>query len=302
MSYLLNQSGRNIFFLINCRRLSSFNNNRAKSGIISVLNNEEINLWSEQNWSELAKQINKTIDFPLPGQTGVLVDQTKKEIKNLKIFPQVNQDSQILDNLNFLLERPLPIENQAIKIREACGALYYKERMDNSLLNLDHLNLKKNYFELKAFKCPTSLIKDFQNYFRSNQINENSLTILTISFKTENDMATWNEQVDNEREVLIKKFVDTAQELVGVFEKEGAWADFIDPSSGRPYKSPYSHATFYETDERYRKLGLEIVDYGCCKVISHHKWGTKTYVGCLLTTAPADSQIVKALSEKFNIE
>lgn len=47
-------------------------------------------------------------------------------------------------------------------------------------------------------------------------------------------MATWNEQVDDEREILIKKFVDTAQELCSVFEKEGCWADFIDPSSGRP--------------------------------------------------------------------
>lgn len=47
-------------------------------------------------------------------------------------------------------------------------------------------------------------------------------------------MATWNEQVDNEREILLNKFVDTAQELCSVFEKEGCWADFIDPSSGRP--------------------------------------------------------------------
>lgn len=96
--------------------------------------------------------------------------------------------------------------------------------------------LDDNCFELKAYNCPLSLIKDFQNYFRLNSISESNLTVLTVSFKTENDMATWNEQVDNEREVLIKKFVDSAQELCNLLEKEGFWADFIDPSSGRPVK------------------------------------------------------------------
>lgn len=302
MSNLLNQSGRNILFLINYRRLSSFNNNRTKSGILSIINNEEIGVWSEQNWSELAKQFNKTADFPLPGQTGVIVEEHKKGLKKVLIQKDQQKDSLVQENLSFLLNRPLPIESQAIKLREACGAFYYKEKMENSLLNLDALNLKKSYFELKAFKCPVSLVKDFQNYFRLNSINESSLTVLTISFKTENDMATWNEQVDNEREVLIKKFVDTAQELCGVFEREGCWADFIDPSSGRPYKAPFTHATFYETDERYRKLGFEIIDYGCCKVISHHLWGTKTYVGCLLTTATPESPVIKALSDKFNVQ
>jgi hypothetical protein len=36
-------------------------------------------------------------------------------------------------------------------------------------------------------------------------LSESDLTILTISFKTENDMATWSVDVDNERETLIKK-------------------------------------------------------------------------------------------------
>ena len=47
--------------------------------------------------------------------------------------------------------------------------------------------------------------KDFQNYFQLNSLNESDVTILTISFKTENDMATWNSEVDNEREILMKR-------------------------------------------------------------------------------------------------
>jgi hypothetical protein len=35
-------------------------------------------------------------------------------------------------------------------------------------------------------------------------------------------------------------------------------------------------------------------------VISHHVWGTKAYVGCLLTTASSESKLVKTLIDKFN--
>jgi hypothetical protein len=62
---------------------------------------------------------------------------------------------------------------------------------------------------------------------------------------------------------------------------------------------PYSHATFLETDERYRELGFEIKDFGCCKVISHHKWGTKSYVGCIITSAPIESSTVKNVISSF---
>lgn len=47
-------------------------------------------------------------------------------------------------------------------------------------------------------------------------------------------MSTWNNEVDEERENLIKLFVNTAQELCSFIEKEGYFADYIDPSSGRP--------------------------------------------------------------------
>ena len=49
------------------------------------------------------------------------------------------------------------------------------------------------------------LIIDFQCYFRSNKIEESLLTVITVSFRTVTDMATWNAEVDAEREILMKK-------------------------------------------------------------------------------------------------
>lgn len=298
MANSLLNNGRNLFYQTFYRRLSSFNNNRTKPGIFSILNNEDLNIWSENNWTEFAKQFNKSTEFPFPGQIGIVVVEPKGKKQPLR----VTSENKILDktkeeNLNFLFNKSLNFENQAIKLREATTGFIFKSKLENNLFNGSTM---KQSFELKAHKCPTSLFKDFQNFFQLNSINESDLTIITISFKTENDMATWNNAVDSEREVLMKKFVDTAQELCNIIEKEGCWADYIDPSSGRPNKSSYGHAAFYETDERYRKLGFEIVDYGCCKVISHHEWGTKTYVGCMLTTAPSESKIVKTMVERFN--
>ena len=63
------------------------------------------------------------------------------------------------------------------------------------------------------------------------------------------------------------------------------------------YLSDYTSATMFETDERYRKLGFTIEDLGCCKVISHHLWGTHSFVGCIFTDAPVDDPIIQRLTK-----
>lgn len=73
------------------------------------------------------------------------------------------------------------------------------------------------------------------------------------------------------------------------------FADFIDPTSGSPFKTTNSSMCLFENDESYIHFGFKIQDLSCCKVISHKVWGTNVFVGSLFTTAPLDI-IQKAIS------
>ena len=62
------------------------------------------------------------------------------------------------------------------------------------------------------------------------------------------------------------------------------------------YLGTHTNDSMFETNERYRHFGFEIDDLGCCKVIRHHLWGTRSYVGCLFTSAPVEHPVILELT------
>ncbi|VDI36749.1 Hypothetical predicted protein [Mytilus galloprovincialis] len=98
--------------------------------------------------------------------------------------------------------------------------------------------------------------------------------------------------------VFYLQFNEAATDICNVLMEAGYWADFIDPSCGKPFLGPHTNATMFETDERYRTFGFEIDDLGCCKVLRHRLWGTHSYVGCLFTDAPLDHPFISAMKAK----
>ncbi|XP_064455890.1 cobalamin trafficking protein CblD-like [Ornithodoros turicata] len=154
--------------------------------------------------------------------------------------------------------------------------------------------------ECAAQDCPDLLKKDFQDLFPSQNIENDALTVITLTHKTENDMNYWSEDGDIERDQLNAQFVVKARMICSTLQDSGYWADFIDPTSGRPYLGPYTSSTMLETDERYKNFGFTIEDLGCCKVITHHLWGSNALVGCLFTNAPFDSPEVRKIICEHN--
>lgn len=151
--------------------------------------------------------LNKSAEFPLPGQVGIVAFGEKKKHQQPNNQNQTeNSENKLFDrklvveNLNFLLNQPLPQDNQILKLKEAAGGLFFQDKMEKSAEN--H-TLQKS-LELKAYKCPISLQKDFENYFRSQFFVNAPLTVITISLKTKNDMSLWNSQVESEREAIMK--------------------------------------------------------------------------------------------------
>uniref|UniRef100_A0A1I7YS85 Methylmalonic aciduria and homocystinuria type D homolog, mitochondrial n=1 Tax=Steinernema glaseri TaxID=37863 RepID=A0A1I7YS85_9BILA len=154
--------------------------------------------------------------------------------------------------------------------------------------------------EVKALDCPRLLRKDLKHLFPNIDFKDRDVSVLNITQKTENDMSAWSPLMDVERMQLTSGFVKSATSVCSALQQFGYWADFIDPSSGRPYLGDFTNATLFETDERYKTMGFQIEDLGCCKVLRHVLWGTKAFVGTIFTDAPLDCEILQDIVNKIN--
>lgn len=191
-----------------------------------------------------------------------------------------------MDFLNPMSEEPDVITSETNSERHARvidHVLYPNENCEE-----EKLIEAQEILECVAHSCPQLLCRDFQDLFPGRDLGKN-VTVITICQKTKSDQKSWSPEMDDEREELMHHFVTLSQMIVTRLSEAGFWADYIDPFSGRPYISPVTNDTLFETDERYRNFGFEIQDMGCCKIISHHSWGTRAFVGSLFTNAPLDS-------------
>jgi len=161
---------------------------------------------------------------------------------------------------------------------------------------------EKCRFELHD--APQLLKKEVQGLFpgvSAFSSLKSDLSVITMVQQTTNDMSTWSDLVDTERELLTDQFVGLAKEVCGRLKKDGYWADFIDPSAGVPYYGRHTNTTMFETDDKYRLLGFRIEDLGCCKVICHKEFGRKVFVGTIFTSVPSSNGVIQDLFVDLNL-
>lgn len=231
---------------------------------------------------------------PLPGNVGLFpfvpplnkgVSRKPVELSlEAKVRRNSNRDTDVLTG-ELASDRHLRVMEHVLypnQYDDATDAVTEEEEMVRMRLS------SQERFECVAFECPELLCRDFQDLFPKRNLGK-ELTVLTVTQKTRQDMSAWSPDMESEREIIIEQFIDLAQALVQRLNAAGYWADFLDPFSGRPFLGAYTNATMFETDERYRHFGFELEDLGCCKVIRHHTWGSKSFVGCLFTNAPVSS-------------
>ncbi|XP_034430586.1 metabolism of cobalamin associated Db isoform X1 [Hippoglossus hippoglossus] len=238
-------------------------------------------VWPDESMGPFGPQDQR---FQLPGNVGFdcHMEGITKQKENLahKMVPDVLSSLSSSERHEFILaqvivdfDKDVPASSQSVSRAE--------QYFDNSSV------------ECAIQSCPELLQKDFQSMFP--EAPSSGMMVVTVTQKTKNDMTSWCAEVEEEREKMLSKFVDGAQEICCALQKEGFWADFIDPSSGLAFFGSYTNNTLFETDDRYRHLGFQIEDLGCCRMIRHALWGTHVFVGTIFTDAPPSSFIMKKL-------
>lgn len=239
-------------------------------------------VWPDESMGPFGPQDHR---FQLPGNMGFdchlegVADQKKSLAR--KMVPDV-------------LSSPSSSERHEFVLAQMIGELFEKDDPASS----QNVNRATQYFDNSTLECaiqscPELLKKDFHSMFP--EAPSSGMMVVTVTQKTQNDMTSWCAEVEQEREQMLDKFIDGAKEICYALQGEGFWADFIDPSSGLAFFGSYTNNTLFETDDRYRHLGFQIEDLGCCRVIRHSLWGTHVFVGTIFTNAPPSSLVMKKL-------
>ncbi|EYC20718.1 hypothetical protein Y032_0021g388 [Ancylostoma ceylanicum] len=142
----------------------------------------------------------------------------------------------------------------------------YAAQVQESVLEEAQANAGDWPVELTVQECPRLLKKDMKLLFPGMNFDNVNVSVMNITQKTENDMKAWSEEMEQEREMLTAAFISSATAIATTLRRCGYWADFIDPSSGRPYLGKFTNHTLFETDDAYKQMGFRIEDLGCCKV------------------------------------
>lgn len=210
--------------------------------------------------------------FPLPGRIG-----PDREVKTIppKPIPKLEPNRYGIDGkllLDELLTMTLPVDHQKDSITQLMGTHMILSSPTNKNEFLSKL-IDNDNLEVRAYDCPSLLRYELHRLFLNYNVLMQPLTAITIILKTNTDMSTWSPKVEDERNELTDQFIKLAHEICAYLGAKQYWADFIDPSSGRPYYGPHTADTLFETDERFRYFGINIVDLGCCRVVEHLQHG-----------------------------
>lgn len=140
-------------------------------------------------------------------------------------------------------------------------------------------------FQVSAHTCPRILRRELAQIFPGLDVDSNILAICTCQ-KAAFDLSEFGEDADREKDKLLERFISWANDVCIFIEKQGYFADFIDPCSGLPMRTANTTSVYSEVEGMELLLHYRSFNAGMCKVLMHPQWGTAVYPATLFTLAP----------------
>ncbi len=153
--------------------------------------------------------------------------------------------------------------------------------------NVPHVDT--NHLELSVHSCSKMMMREVYHIFpHLKKSHESVLAILTIQ-KSRLDVVRMGREIEEEKDRCLETFMEFAELFIVRLCEEDYWADFIDPCSGLPMKTPDSNRPYSEVAgfEHFRRFQTQ--NAGCCKVLLHPRWGSACYPATIFTTAPYEA-------------
>lgn len=304
--------------------------------ILDTTSSPKVGAWPDLN-NQVQDELDRDFRFGLPGNGGheILQGSKPEPLYTMKDFENVMNGLVIQNKIDIDNDLRLKFEGQNLK-EDLPGRVYdamweaskHAERQDeiydelNNYFGLSKVQNKDAEYELRVKEVSSlqkimvsekidfaisdaempALKKELGKLFGETDMTGKTKvdvqSVITISFKTENNMTSWSDEVSDERDQKLAEFYKIANNFVKVLSGYGEWADYIDPVEGKPWLAERSETTVEQSSKNFNEIEcLSVEDYGCCEMISHEKFGTNVYVGTIVTSMEAGNLLFSLLKK-----
>ncbi|KAI8820428.1 uncharacterized protein EV422DRAFT_530854 [Fimicolochytrium jonesii] len=121
------------------------------------------------------------------------------------------------------------------------------------------------------------------------------LLVIPLFQQSAHELVAVTPETNWERDLLLDYVHSLATRIVAILSARGYWADLTDPASGYPSFSSRGTSLYPDVDGAASLLRYATVQAGCCRVLVHPKWGTRSYPSTMFCAAPVEvvSEVVR---------
>eukprot|EP00049_Salpingoeca_infusionum_P026801 m.27985 g.27985 ORF g.27985 m.27985 type:complete len:192 (-) comp9004_c0_seq1:2975-3550(-) len=156
-------------------------------------------------------------------------------------------------------------------------------------------------FELSIHKLPRRMRETFTDVFgRDVGQTWESVHVIPTFQSTTVDLVGLGADVEQEKDLCLEQFVAFANLLCKRVNGLGYWADYTDPASGLPALGDRGVGVYPEVQAAQYLFKYDVINTGCCSLLSHPAFGTSVYPATLFSTAPAGvlEEILQQIKEE----